>query len=826
MRIEIPQTSLVVLIGVSGAGKSTFARRHFDPYEVLSSDFCRALISGDPGDQSVSADAFDLLGYIAGKRLAGNRLTVVDATNVTQSARRQWVELAKAHDVLPVAVVLDVSAGTAKHQDALRELPVGPRVIDRQVGDLRRGIKHLAKEGFRRVFVLKHDDLDGVEFVRVPLFNDRRDLTGPFDVIGDIHGCRSELEALLEKLGYRIERDEAGRAVDAHHPSRQAVFVGDLVDRGPDSPGVLRLVMGMVTAGHALCVSGNHEAKLERALRGRKVNHQHGLAETLAQLDTEPDEFRAEVARFVSGLVAHYVLDEGRLVVAHAGLKEEYHGRASGRVRSFALYGDTTGESDEYGLPVRYPWADDYRGKAMVLYGHTPTPEVAWVNNTMCLDTGCVFGGALTVLRYPEREVVSVPAEREYYAPVKPLRAPERDGAELRLDDVLGERRVETRHLGRIKIGAEQAAGALEVMSRFALHPSRLPYLPPTMSPVATSARESLLEHPDEAFTQYAAWGVTEVICEEKHMGSRGVALVRDDGSGDLWTRTGRPFFPDEVTARLMAEFADAARAAGLWERMGASWLLFDTEVLPWSLKAQGLLDEQYLPVADAAVASLTAADASLAQAAQRGLDVTQLRARTSARLSNAQAFDQAVRRYCWPTSGLDGVEIAPFQLLASSAESHATRDHLWHLGIADALAAASSRFRQTRRLVVHLADEASRAEGVAWWEDLTGTGGEGIVVKPLANLTRGKQGLVQPGLKVRGREYLRIIYGPDYTEPENLARLRDRNLGRKRALALREYALGLEAVDRFVAGEPLWRVHEAVFGVLALESDPVDPRL
>jgi protein phosphatase len=244
---------------------------------------------------------------------------------------------------------------------------------------------------------------------------------GPFDVIGDIHGCRSELETLLTELGYTSVRDDLDRPVDAHNEDRKAVFVGDLVDRGPDSPGVLRLVMGMVANGHALCVSGNHENKLVRALRGRNVQLTHGLAETLAQLERETLEFRNTTEQFCDDLDSHMVLDDGQLVIAHAGLKEVYHGRATSRARSFALYGDTTGETDEFGLPVCFPWVDDYRGSAMVLYGHTPTPGLEWVNNTLCLDTGCVFGGKLTALRYPERQLVSVPAETVWYEATKPF---------------------------------------------------------------------------------------------------------------------------------------------------------------------------------------------------------------------------------------------------------------------------------------------------------------------------------------------------------------------------------------------------------------------
>jgi len=219
---------------------------------------------------------------------------------------------------------------------------------------LRRSLKGLPREGFRTVHVLRSpEEVAAATITRTKLFTDLRHESGPFDVIGDVHGCLAELAQLLVTLGYVLERDDAGRPAWARHPSRRAVFLGDLVDRGPDTPGVLRLVMGMVAAGAALCVPGNHEAKLSKALRGRNVQRSHGLAETMEQLSREPAEFRAGVERFIDGLISHYVLDGGRLVVAHAGLVERYHGRASGRVREFCLYGQTTGETDEYGLPVR-----------------------------------------------------------------------------------------------------------------------------------------------------------------------------------------------------------------------------------------------------------------------------------------------------------------------------------------------------------------------------------------------------------------------------------------------------------------------------------------
>ncbi|MEU1312700.1 polynucleotide kinase-phosphatase [Streptomyces cinnamoneus] len=856
--VAVPDLSLVVLVGATGSGKSTFAARHFKPTETISSDFCRGLVSDDENDQSASKDAFDVLHYIVGKRLAAGRLTVVDATNVQPETRKQLVRLAREHDVLPVAIVLDIPEDVCAARNAARpdRAGVARRVIQRHQRELRRSLKHLEREGFRKVHVLRGvEKVAAAEVVRERRFNDLRHLTGPFDIVGDIHGCRSELESLLTSLGYGLVRDGSGRPVDAVHPEgRTAVFVGDLVDRGPDSPGVLRLVMGMVAAGHALCVPGNHENKLGRFLDGRQVKVAHGLAETAEQLEREAErepEFREKVRAFIDSLVSHYVLDGGQLVVCHAGLPEKYHGRTSGRVRSHALYGDTTGETDEFGLPVRYPWAEDYRGRAAVVYGHTPAPSATWLNNTICLDTGAVFGGKLTALRWPERELVDVPAEQVWYEPVKPLatEAPGgADGRPLDLADVTGRRVVETRHLGRVAVKEENAAAALEVMSRFAVDPRQLVYLPPTMAPCATSKEEGYLEHPAEAFAAYRTEGVRQVICEEKHMGSRAVVLVcRDEETarerfgaaeglpGAVFTRTGRPFFDDAgLAGRLLGRLGEAVGGAGLWEELDTDWLLLDAELMPWSLKATGLLRHQYAAVGAAARTAFPGALAALEAAAARGVDVSALLDRQRERAEDAAAFTQAYGRYCWPVGGsgedgLEGIRLAPFQILATQGRSLAALPHDEQLALIDRIVESDSAgvLAPTRRLLVDTGDEVSVAEGTRWWLELTAAGGEGMVVKPLGAHVRGADGrLVQPGIKCRGREYLRIIYGPDYTRPENLSRLRIRHLGHKRSLALREYALGLEALDRLAAGEPLWRIHEAVFGVLALESEPVDPRL
>ncbi|WP_370020241.1 polynucleotide kinase-phosphatase [Planotetraspora sp. GP83] len=838
--------SLVVLVGISGSGKSTFAAKHFLPTQVISSDFCRGLVSDDETDQAATPDAFDLLHHIVATRLRRGLLTVVDATNVQWEARKKLIELARSHDVLADAIVLDVPEEVAIARNAARpDRPFGAHVITRQRKDLRRSLGKISKDGFRRVHVLRGDDIANALITYEKAWTDRTELTGPFDIIGDVHGCRSELETLLRELGWEVTPTGA-----VHPEGRTAVFVGDLVDRGPDTPGVLRLVMGMVAAGTALCVSGNHEQKLVRALDGRKVRVAHGLERSLEQLAAEPEEFRTAARAFMDGLISHYRLDGGRLVVAHAGLKEAYHGRASGRVRAFALYGDTTGETDEYGLPVRYPWANEYRGRAMVVYGHTPIPEPEWVNNTICLDTGVVFGGRLTALRYPERRLVSVPAEKVWYEPVRPLTSSAaRDPGVLDIGDVDGTRYVETRYGGRIKIAEENSRAALEIMSRFAVDPRWLVYLPPTMAPPETSSLDGYLEHPAEAFEEFARAGVSRVVCEEKHMGSRAIAVlartpeaaarrfgVTDGSAGTVYTRTGRPFF-DDLTAELVDRLRDAV--SPLWDELRSDWVVLDCELLPWSAKAEGLIRDQYASVGAAAGAALPEVIRALETAAGRGLDVGGQLVHARRRADNAARFRDAYARYCWPVSGLDGVRLAPFQILACEGRATAVEEpHAWHLDLLGRL--ESDIVPQTRHVFVSLDSEEERAAAVEWWSALTAEGGEGMVVKPAdpphsgdsvplgdpmaAGTPGARRNRVQPGIKVRGREYLRIIYGPDYTE--SLDVLRRRFPGKKRSLALREHALGLEALTRLAEGDPLWRIHEAVFAVLALESEPVDPRL
>jgi polynucleotide kinase-phosphatase len=745
-----------------------------------------------------------------------------------------------------------------RERNALREdRNFGHHVIHRQMQQLKRNIRGLKDEGFRQIVTLNsEEDVNAVTgILRQKLYNDKREECGPFDIIGDVHGCLDELLALLQKLEYQTSKaiDEEGKPYFEAVPpqGRKALFLGDLVDRGPDSVGVLRLVMKMVAAGNAICVPGNHDMKLSKYLAGRQVQLKHGLDITVAQLEGESAEFKTKVRSFLDGLVSHYVLDGGKLVVAHAGLREDMQGRASGATRSFCLYGETTGEIDEFGLPVRHNWAQAYRGHAKVVYGHTPVPEAEWLNLTIDIDTGCVFGGKLTALRYPEEQLVQVAAKHVYCEPIRPL-LPETNGSTrsaqheaddlLDIADVSGKRILQTRLRSNITVFEENSIAALEVMSRFAIDPKWLIYLPPTMSPCETSKLPEYLEHPLEALKYYANNGVKKVVCEEKHMGSRAVVVlcqdadvankrfgVKGESIGVCYTRTGRAFFNDkELESAFLLRLKTALDKAGFWQKHETDWVCLDAELMPWSAKALALVKNQYASVGAAANSSISHAQAALNLAIQNGLQGSGALLQSLEQKQVAvEKYRQAYRNYCWEVQSLDDYKLAPFHILATEGKVHIDKRHDWHMSaIAEFCVADPGFLLATPYRIVDLDDDSSIQAVVDWWTDLTSNGGEGMVVKPLDFVAFHKGDIVQPAVKCRGSEYLRIIYGPEYDHPAHLQRLKQRGLGRKQSLALREFALGLEALERFVRREPLRRVHESVFAVLALESEEVDPRL
>lgn len=858
MEIKIPELSLVVLIGASGSGKSLFAQKHFKKTEIVSSDECRGLVSDDENNLNATSDAFDVLYYIAGKRLKNGLLTVVDATNVQKESRKGLIELARNYHCLPVAIVLALPEEICEARNKKRpDRNFGSYVIRQQSIQLKKSLRGLRYEGFRQIYLLKTvEEIEDVEEVkREKLYNNKKDISGPFDIIGDIHGCFEELKELLLKLGYTIrivEPDFSNFGFLVTPPAdRKVIFLGDLVDRGPDSPNVLRLVMSMVNSGTAYCVPGNHDLKLEKYLSGRQVQVKFGLEATIAELEEESKEFKEIVQRFLYGLISHYVFDKGRLVVAHAGLKEEMQGRGSGAVRSFCLYGETTGETDEFGLPVRYNWAKEYRGKAKVVYGHTPVPEPEWLNRTINIDTGCVFGGKLTALRYPEDELIAIKAKRVYSISAKPFNSGEdqtRLSSQqqyddlLNIEDVTGKRIVQTRLRKNITIREENSIAALEVMSRYAINPKWLIYLPPTMSPCTTSELPEYLEYPIQALNYYKNNGVQQVICEEKHMGSRAILVickneetavkrfgVDNEGIGVCYTRTGRSFFNDsKLEQEFINQINSALTESNFWEKHQTNWLCLDAELMPWSAKAEALLKDQYAAVGAAAGAALPEVEKALKQVLKREIkDVIPLIDKFSRKTESVLKFIKAYQNYCWQVKNLSDYKLAPFHILATEGQVHVNKNHKWHMeNISRICSSTKNLLIETPYRIVNFDQMNTYNDAVEWWLELTVNGGEGFVVKPYDFVSYGAKGLLQPAVKCRGREYLRIIYGPEYTHSENLKRLKNRGLSRKQSLALREFALGIEGLERFINKEPLRRIHESVFGVLALESEEVDPRL
>ncbi len=845
---------MVALVGATSSGKSTFAHKYFKPTEVLSSDFFRGMVSDNENDQSVTADAFDLLYYAANKRLDNMKLTVIDATNLQKSAREKVLQTAKAQNVHTAAIVLNLPEELLQQRNKERpDRNLPERVVSRHCADVKRSIRNLKREGFRFIYIINSiEQLENCEIVRTKLWNNKRDEHGPFDIIGDIHGCCNELEALLDKLGY-VKSD----GIYSHPDGRKAAFLGDFCDRGERNADVLRIVMDMVRSGNAIAVPGNHDVKLLKYLNGNKVNPTHGLDKTIAELDANGDEFKAEVRDFIDGLISHYVLDDGKLVIAHAGIKQEYIGRGSAAVREFCLYGERTGEFDEYGLPVRLDWAGDYRGRATVVYGHIAGLEVRPQNGTFCIDTGCVFGGKLTAMRWPEKEFVSVDALTQYYEPVKPLKVSENPdiGDMLTVWDFNRKLHIETELMPGIDIHENNSAAALEIMSRFAADPHWLIYLPPTMSPCETSELDDYLEHPLQAFGYYRSHGIRKVVCEKKHMGSRAVIVlcrnadvaakrfgISDGTRGIIYTRTGRRFFDDNKTEAALLDRLDAAlTSTNFWTDFSTGWVCLDTELMPWSEKAQGLIRSQYAPTGYAGEDGLTAAVAALEKAAQlksnafevseitsgQNADLNALLQKYTARLEGMKRYRNAYREYCWTVKSIDDFRIAPFHILASEGAVYGDKTHEWHMeNIRKYITGKDPVFMETPYITVDTENEQSIQAGVDWWLELTAGGGEGMVVKPETYISKQGMKLLQPAVKCRGREYLRIIYGAEYLEPDHLKRLKKRSLNRKRTLALKEFSLGMESLNRFVKHEPLYRVHECAFGVLAFESEPVDPRL
>jgi protein phosphatase len=429
MLVGIPEIALVLLIGPRGVGKSRFAARHFEPGQILSLPQMRKLVCDQPDLLEATNDAAELQSLLVEMRLAWGRLTVVDSTNLRLRNRQNLLTLARKFHIPVVAIVFDLPGEARAHGERQAPkasyLPGIPDVLtmeplEDQLSALRDAMPRLGQEGFYRVYFLstpEERDSAQVQVQKLPC--NRKDHGGPFDLIGDVHGCCDELESLLRVLGYQQQMNDSSPGGTWRHPEgRTAVFVGDILDRGPRILDTFRLVRSMVAAGSGLAVQGNHELKVYRHFKAPKPEPRPSIMQTLREIEDQAPDSQRETIRdlveFIENLPHHLVLDEGRLVAAHAGLREDLHGRDSFLVRNQALFGDANARFDDEPDAARLEWVQHYRGRALVVYGHTPVLESTIINRTINIDTGCVFGGRLTALRYPEMDTRWVVSQKAY----------------------------------------------------------------------------------------------------------------------------------------------------------------------------------------------------------------------------------------------------------------------------------------------------------------------------------------------------------------------------------------------------------------------------
>ncbi len=799
--IEIPEFSLTLLIGSSSAGKSTFAQKHFSSTQIISSDHCRALVDDDENNQKASADAFDLLYFLVEKRLKRKKLVVVDATNLKSSVRKTLLRLAKNYHCQTFAIVFNLPKTLLLERHHERnDRHFEDEIIENHHYDLNVILPHLKKEHFKKIITL--DSVETINEATVSiqkLPNNKRHYTNSFDIIGDVHGCADELTDLLIELGYQIETGNEYKYQFKITPptNRMAFFVGDLTDRGPDSPRVLKMVMSMVEGGAALCVSGNHDDKLMRYLKGHKVNTKHGLDTTIEQLEKESEDFVAQVLDFLMKLDSHYIVDDGRLVVAHAGINEFLQGRESGAVRSFCLYGDTNGKKYPSGMPVRLNWADKYRGDALVVYGHVAVTKAELVNNTMDIDTGCVFGGELTALRYPSGELAQIPARKVYAQKRTPMTRLYRnlsiqhiEGVELNRTTLTTDRRIVT-HLNRnISVKSNQLTVAFDKISTSELAPNWLVYIPPSTLQISpTEIEQDFLEHPNMMFSFYKKKGLQRVICQEKHSGKRALTIICkneaaaqerfkvEGGSiGVCYNREGFPFFKEKkIEQDFITDLQKAITATNLWEELDTDWILLEGQIIPDFIEPM--------------------------------------------RFKTFEKYQENVDRYFENTRTTSDFQFAPFHILASERQAHTNKTHEWHLkNIQKIVNQNPVLLKKTAYKIADLEDEKTCEAVIDWWLEMDAKGKEGIVIKPTQFISYNERKLIIPMLNCFGREFLRLIYGGDYTETGHLIRLRDRPLFTNSG-AVKEFPLAMESLERFVRYDLMKEVQECVLGVLAFRK-------
>jgi len=863
MQIRIPYAGIILLIGPSNSGKSTMLGNMIDQQqiqvsEVISSDDFRVMVSdiefmdwhGRPKDEAdnlmdeyhaISKEAFSMMDSVINARCRLNKCTFVDATHLHPDDRKRYLSIARKNNVPILSLVLDTPEDELLTRDEQRDNPRGKKRIKQQYQTFKREKKFLKKEGYDSVYTIK--DTQNLEFIRHtnPL---EKDVQNGIDIIGDIHGCYEEMILLLEKLGYQKNRE----GLYLHPSGRKFVSVGDVMSRGPQSLKTMLFFYEHVQQDLAYMIDSNHGWKIARWLDGRDVTLHHGdekveeeFKEYELQVGSEEAQKMKQALRdFLLHAPSHYVFKKNgveTLVCAHAGIKDDYIGKQSEDIRDFCRYGDTDG-FDENGKPVRKDWFISHNKSSLIVWGHDPKPRPLLINNTINIDQGVVFGGELTAYRYPEREFISVQAKQDYSgAADNPLEEWKKNRLNPpNIGKFINGFTVLTEEHGDVKVHQDIVKSAIDAVSHYTIPIEQLIYIPPTMSPTPSpSTLDDYLEHPKEAINYYKKHGIQTMIAEKKHMGSRAILFLFKDQEaakkytgieslGVIYTRTGRRFFEPNTEKNLLLKINQDLNEHGYFKKYETDYVLLDAEIMPWNLKAKELISSQYAHVSENAILDRTKLKNKIESAVGDNEDLQAWLNEYNQKLQNAHTFKEVFQKYCWEIKDVNSIQIAPFHVLAHSNQTFFDQPHTWHMDMNQQFASQSSLFVKTEFKII--TDEASENEVIKWWKEITSEGHEGIVIKPEFYIAKSKGKLLQPAIKVRGRKYLNIIYGMDYLLPENLARLKNRNTGKKQKLALKEFALGVEGINRYVNEESIERVHECVLATLAMESDPVDPRL
>ena len=864
MNIILPYGGIVLLVGPSNSGKTSFLNGLVEkdqilPSEIVSSDTCRKIVSDidfietkNQGKEEtnvlfdqykeISTEAFTLLDGIIESRCRLNKLSIVDATHLYAEDRKRYIAIAKKYHVPIVTIVFDVDLKVLLERDRHREHPRGTSRIKQQHQVFQKEKRFIKKEGYAERYVISNTEMVQIKRnVENPL---HLDVGEGIDMIGDIHGCYDEMIQLLEKLGY--EKNE--QQLYVHPTGRKFLSLGDVMSRGPKSLTTLQFFLNHINAGLAYMIDSNHGWKIARWLDGKKVTLNHGdeLVESdFKQYEAEfgqgqAKELKGQLKQMLLKAPSHYVLTKKGIptvVCTHAGIKDKMIGKQSRAISDFCRYGDSDG-LDEKGKPIRKDWTIHHQTSISIVWGHDPKQKPLIVNNTINIDQGVVFGGALTAYRYPEKEFVSVPAKKDYS---NGTNNPLLDQKKKRLDPpnigrLINGYTVQTDKMGEIHISKEYVIPAIDTISHATVPIEELVYLPPTMSPSPTpSPLDKYLEHPKEAIDYYRSVGIHKLIAEKKHMGSRGVLYLFKDEEvavkyvgrktlGVIYTRTGRAFFDQETEMTILSKMNAALTNNDYFTKYNTDFILLDAEIMPWNLKAKELISRQYAHVAENAIFDRRLLKEKLEMAVGTNEGLEQWLKEYDEKLTNAHVFKDVFQKYCWEINDIDSIQIAPFHLLAHSNEMFFHQPHTWHMEKNKEFAMMDNLFVETEYRVID--DAQSEEQVIQWWEEITADGHEGIVIKPEIFLTTSQGKLIQPAIKVRGQKYLHIIYGMDYLQPKNLSTLKKRNTGKKQRLALKEFSLGIEGIQRLINGESLERVHECVLAILAMETDPVDPRL